>query len=256
MPDVSFEVSLGSAGTATVALTRSRRAKRMTLRVLPGAKIVVVVPENARGNVESKAKAFAEENALWLKRTLEKSRKQAPQSRRTLFEFLKENPSLSAYGKRYTLEFGSASVKPFYVFRENSPVSVFCLRAGNETGDAEMLLRQLAAKVLPEHARNLAQRVGIGIGKISVRAQRSRWGSCTAFGDLSLNWRLVLLPPELQEHVILHELAHRVHMDHSGEFWDLLNAWDPKTGTHDRELSKIWSPLIFSVSDTGENRAS
>ena len=248
MPETSFEIALGSAGTVSVALTRSRRAKRMTLRVLPGAKVVVVVPENARGDVEAKAKAFVEENSLWLKRNFEKSRACAQQTSQSLLDFLKEQPELSALGNRYTVEFGNATLKPFYVFRENSPVSVFCLRDGNENDDAEALLRQFAAKVLPKHARALAERVGIGIGKIAVRAQRSRWGSCTAYGDLSLNWRLVLLPPELQDHVILHELAHRVHMDHSGEFWDLLNAWDPQTGTHDRELSKIWASRLFALS--------
>ncbi|MBP3302342.1 MAG: DUF45 domain-containing protein [Opitutales bacterium] len=248
MPE-SFEIALGSAGTVNIEITRSRRAKRMTLRVLPGGKAVVVVPENARGDIIHKARAFADSNALWLKRALEKVRRTAPPSQKTLFEFLRERPALSAYGKSFVLEFGSASLEAFYVFRESSPVTVFCVRPEQESGDAERLLRKFAQHVLPEHARALAEKVGVRIGKISVRAQRSRWGSCTAEGDLSLNWRLVLLPPDLQNHVILHELAHRVHMDHSGEFWDLLNAWDEKTGTHDRELSKIWSPLIFSVSD-------
>lgn len=247
--EVSFEIALGSAGTAIVELKRSRRARRMTLRVLPGGQIVVVIPENASRNILAKAKVFAEENAVWLKRNLEKSLRKAPPKRQSLFNFLKERPVLSAFGKSYALEFGNASIEPFYVFRENSPVSVLCLRSGYESADAESLLRRIAAKVLPERARMMAQNAGIGLGKVSVRAQRSRWGSCTAFGDLSLNWRLALLPPELQDHVILHELAHRVHMDHSGKFWDLLNTWDAHTGAHDRELSRIWAPLLFSISD-------
>ena len=119
--------------------------------------------------------------------------------------------------------------------------------AESEDADAETLLRKFAQRVLPPRALELARRCGVSTGTVSVRAQRSRWGSCSSGGALSLNWRLVLLPAELQDHVILHELAHRVHMDHSGEFWDLLNAWDPETGRHDRELSRRWAPLVFSM---------
>ncbi len=245
----AFEISLGSAGTVVVSLERSRRAKRMTLRVLPNGAPVVVVPENAHGNVESRARAFAEENALWLRRAIARMSRRPRTESHTLFDYLKNRPEISALGKAHTVEFGTASLEPFYVFRESSPVSVFCLRAGSENEDLREILRKLAAAVLPPRVRTLCARHGVSAGKISVRAQRSRWGSCTATGDVSLNWRLVLLPPELQDHVILHELAHRVHMDHSGEFWDLLNSWDPQTGTHDRELSKKWGLLIFSIEE-------
>lgn len=249
MADDAFEISLGSAGTVSVEIERSRRARSMTLRVLRDGRPVVVVPENMRGNVSAKARAFAEENALWLRRAIArvKRRESGVPAPRTLSAFLRERPTFSAGGKSYAVELVAASIEPFFVFRESSPVAVFCLRAGREDADAEEILRRIARLVLPPRARALAERCGVSVGKISVRGQRSRWGSCTASGDLSLNWRLVLLPPEIQDHVILHELAHRVHMDHSGEFWDLLNAWDERAGTHDRELSKKWSPLVFSV---------
>lgn len=249
MPDDAFEILLGSAGTARVSIERSRRIRRMTLRVLADGSPVVVVPENARGNVEAKARAFAEENALWLKRAIAKMERRGVPARRTLSAYLRERPALSAYGKSYAVEFGTASIEAFFVFRATSPVSVVCLRENHEDEDLARILREIAASVLPPRVRELAESRGVSVKKISVRSQRSRWGSCTAEGALSLNWRLVLLPPELQDHVILHELAHRVHMDHSGEFWDLLNAWDSAAGTHDRELSKKWSPLVFSVEE-------
>ncbi len=245
--DGAFEISLGSAGTVCVAVERSRRMRRMTLRALPGGRAVVVVPEAMRGNVEEKARRFAEENALWLKRALAKIARRDVPAPTTPAQFLRERPRLSAGGKDYALELGTASIEPFFVFRESSPVAVFCLRAESEDADAETLLRKFALRVLPPRALELARRCGVSTGTVSVRAQRSRWGSCSSGGALSLNWRLVLLPAELQDHVILHELAHRVHMDHSGEFWDLLNAWDPETGRHDRELSRRWAPLVFSM---------
>lgn len=245
----SFEISLGSAGTVSVEIKTSRRMQRMTLRVLPDGNPVVIVPEKMRGNVLEKARNFAEENVLWLKRTIAKVERRGPPNTQTLLAYLRENPTFSAYGKSYTVEFGTASIKPFFVFRESSPVAVICLRDETADADLEQILKRIAAEALPPRTEALANRCSVYIKKISVRDQRSRWGSCTSEGSLSLNWRLLLLPPELQDHVILHELAHRIHMDHSGEFWDLLNAWDSRTGTHDKALSKIWGPRIFAIKD-------
>lgn len=244
MPEESFEISLGSAGTHTVEVERSQRVRRMILRVLAGARAVVVVPANARGDILGKAREFAEANALWLKRALEKSAKQNVPAPQTLAEYFREHPQISAFGKTFSVEIGTASLKPFFVFRRDSPIAVICIRETDTEADLEKCLRELAANVIPAQVRNLAELHGVSVGKITVRGQRSRWGSCTAGGNLSLNWRLLLLPPDLQNHVILHELAHRVHMNHSGEFWDLLNAWDAETGRHDRELSRNFSALI------------
>lgn len=243
----NFEISLGSAGSATVEIERSRRVRRLTLRVCAGGRVVAVVPEKFRGDVALEARKFAEENVLWLRRAIAREKRRPRTEHPTLFAYLRERPNLSALGRNFSLEFGSATLEPFYVFRERSPVAIFCVRGGNEDADAETLLRKLAASVIPPHAQALARRCGVFVRKVSVRAQNSRWGSCTANGDLSLNWRLLLLPPELHDHVILHELAHRRHMNHSGEFWDQLNAWDPLTGTHDSELSSVWAPRIFSI---------
>jgi predicted metal-dependent hydrolase len=79
---------------------------------------------------------------------------------------------------------------------------------------------------------------------VSVRDQTTRWGSCSTTGTLSLNWRLILLPPMLHDHVILHELSHRRHMDHSDRFWNQLAAWDPDWKKHDRELNKRWNVIM------------
>jgi predicted metal-dependent hydrolase len=107
------------------------------------------------------------------------------------------------------------------------------------------VLTALAKEILPARVRELAARCGVSVGTISIRNQQSRWGSCTTHGNLSLNWRLVLLPPAMRDHVLLHELAHRRHMNHSDDFWDLLCAWDPQAVRHDAELRKLWSKVFY-----------
>ncbi|WP_420419230.1 M48 family metallopeptidase [Pacificispira sp.] len=94
------------------------------------------------------------------------------------------------------------------------------------TGGAEHLSRRLTdflkkqarAEIRPL-ALERAAALGRKPGRISIRDQRTRWGSCAANGDLSFSWRLILAPPEILDYVVSHEVAHLVHMDHSPAFW-------------------------------------
>ena len=72
---------------------------------------------------------------------------------------------------------------------------------------------------IPARVEFFAGRLGVSFGRISYRFQRTRWGSCSARGDLSFNCLLMLCPPEVLDYVVVHELCHRRHMDHSGRFW-------------------------------------
>ncbi len=84
---------------------------------------------------------------------------------------------------------------------------------------AEAVLKRLAAKELPERVRELAAAHSISVQAVSIRGQRTRWGSCSARGVVSLNWRLVQIPEFVRDYIILHELAHRKHLNHSRRFW-------------------------------------
>jgi predicted metal-dependent hydrolase len=88
--------------------------------------------------------------------------------------------------------------------------------------------RARARRELPEQLQALAVRHQVTVPRISIRNQRSRWGSCGPNGHITLNWRLVLVPEFVREYVMLHELMHRQQLNHSARFWKLVAGVCPR----------------------------
>ena len=81
-------------------------------------------------------------------------------------------------------------------------------------------LMEKAKAYIPERVAHFAPIIGVSYGRITIRNQRTKWGSCSAAGNLNFNCLLMLAPPEVLDSVVVHELCHRKHMDHSKEFYD------------------------------------
>ena len=79
--------------------------------------------------------------------------------------------------------------------------------------------RKRAAEAIRARCSHYAPLMGVSYGTITIREQKTRWGSCSAKGNLNFNWKLVLMPPEILDYVVVHELAHRLQMNHSAAFW-------------------------------------
>ena len=80
-------------------------------------------------------------------------------------------------------------------------------------------LKKRAALVIPERVAHFAPLVGVDYGSITIRSQKTRWGSCSSKGNLNFNCLLLLAPPEVLDYVVVHELCHRKQMNHSPRFW-------------------------------------
>lgn len=87
--------------------------------------------------------------------------------------------------------------------------------------------RETARRVLTEKVDIWAGKMGVTYGRIAIRQQVTRWGSCSGRGNLNFNWMLALMPEELQDYVVVHELAHRREMNHSERFWKLVEEQIP-----------------------------
>ena len=87
------------------------------------------------------------------------------------------------------------------------------------TGEELQNLAREAARILPQRAAYFAPLVGVTYGRITIRSQHTRWGSCSAKGNLNFNCLLMLAPTEIQDYVVVHELCHRKQLNHSEKFW-------------------------------------
>lgn len=93
-------------------------------------------------------------------------------------------------------------------------------------------IRNRAKRSLAELTADIADQMQVTYSGLSIRRQRTRWGSCNQRGVINLNDKLLFLPLNLGRHVIIHELCHRVHMNHSAAFWRLVAKYDPHWKHH------------------------
>ncbi len=101
--------------------------------------------------------------------------------------------------------------------------------------------KKSGVEVLKKVIHEQSLRMNLFPKKLSFRAQKTRWGSCSSEGNISMNWKLIFAPPEVLEYVVIHELAHLKHQDHSQKFWNLVQQFSPDYKEHKnwlRENSK------------------
>lgn len=115
------------------------------------------------------------------------------------------------------------------------------------TGEEIRQLARQAAQTLPPLVRQYAGQMGVDFGKITVRCQQTRWGSCSSIGNLNFNCLLMLTPPEVQAYVVVHELAHRKHMNHSSSFWAEVASVLPDYPVQVRWLKQNGAALLARV---------
>jgi len=99
-----------------------------------------------------------------------------------------------------------------------------------------LLLKKTAKKSLVERVHNIAEKYHFQVGRISIRSQKTRWGSCSSKGNLSFNYNLLRFGKEIVDYVIIHELCHIKEMNHSEKFWKLVEKFCPDYRRYRKEL--------------------
>lgn len=202
-------IAVGAA-RVPIVFVRNPRARRYILRLTRAGVIRVTIPR--AGSVRSGVE-FVHRNSAWLarqwqRRTEELARQQQRWS---------DGATVLVRGEPMTLRVhqdGERSLVSFGQHRVELPSGITNVRQA-----VERYLRQLAHLELPPRTLEIAREHALCVQRVTVRDQRSRWGSCSPRGTISLNWHLIQTPPVVRDYLIIHELMHLREMNHSPRFW-------------------------------------
>ena len=208
-PNAPAAAALRVGGTELpVEFVRNPKARRYILRLTPERVARITVPRS--GN-RAEALAFAERQTAWLEKQLAKP----PRTHRAT-EW-RHGTEILFRGERVALQLEPHASACVVKFADQSvPLRE---AAANLRPAVERHLWRLAAKELPPRLLEFAASLQVTVQRVTVRSQRSRWGSCSRAGTISLNWRLVQTPELVRDYICVHELMHRREMNHSARYW-------------------------------------
>jgi predicted metal-dependent hydrolase len=217
------------------AFRESRRARRLTVRVFHSGRVEVVVPSRTSRTMIER---FLERHRPWI----EKKRAEAKQNAIPPEPFPPPHVELAGAGESWRLHVAGGAGRP-----QLRAVAPGLLSLTGDTMDARSVQnafrRWLTARAIESLAPKLedcAREMGLPYRKLAVRRQRTRWGSCSTRGTISLNCCLLFQRPEVVRYLLVHELAHVRHMNHSARFWELVGRYSPDYRRLDRELLDGW----------------
>lgn len=217
----------------------SRRARRLSVRVYPGGRVEVVVPPGASPVAIER---FVGTHRQWIEERvadLSALSTTSHQARPTSIE-------LPAIGRKFIVEYrpnpASADARVRLTVAGEGWL-VVSGRLDDEQCIAKALRTWLLGLAQVELGRHLAQasvHCGLRFERMQIRRQRTRWGSCSVSGTISLNVCVLFQEPSVMRYLLVHELSHTRHMNHSRRFWSLVESLEPEYRRLDRELLRGW----------------
>ncbi len=223
----------GEASAVQLEIHHNPKARRYLLRIRPDGTLRVTIPRY--GNREEALRFVTRQNAWITKnraRALARITVVQPLVNGSLLWYRGEKIPLQvhAHDSLHTLHFGDQMASSSLTQANWRPVV-------NEH------LRNLAAAEFPQLVKALARQHGLEVKHVSIRDQKSRWGSCSARKTISLNWRLIQAPPFVLDYVIVHELMHLKEMNHSARFWQHVAAAFPQHREAEKWLKNFGKEL-------------
>lgn len=205
------------------------RSRSLKIKIEPSGQVVVVTP---RRYSQSTIDRFVAEHSEWITATQNQLA-----TRRAKGE---NDQELYVFGERYqkkithdpTLSLGCQLQERSIVINLPHLDSTSLDVEKSSTAQVTRFLKATAEKYIVPRTYQIAALMNITFGTITLRQQKSRWGSCSSQGNLNFNWRLIHAPTEVIDYVIVHELAHRRHLNHSRAFWNLVSEYDPEHALH------------------------
>ncbi len=211
----------------------SKRAKRVNLCIRPNSGLEIIVPQRFD---RTQIPHIVELNRAWIERTLARIAVQQP----ARSEFTPpDSLNLRAIDRTVQLRYSKFEYTDGIRVQNSARGLHLIGQTDNQTlliKTLESELKIIARRELPAFLSVLSRQFSLSYAKVTIRGQKSRWGSCSSVGNISLNYKLLFLPRELVRYVLLHELAHTQHLNHSPAYWKFLSALEPAAKALDRRL--------------------
>ncbi len=222
-------------------IRESARAKHVNLKITMDGSLEVVIP---RGFNRQHIPDILRKKQTWIERAgqrvAERRRHQAAQPARPT------EIALRAIGETWVVEYRPTAAGRVTI-TEKSNHRLVLSGAVDDLECCREALRKWTARKARQHLepwlQTISRREKLPYEKVMFRGQKTRWGSCSSRQTISLNYKLLFLPPELVESVLIHELCHTKHLNHSGKFWALVAKKDPHYQQARKELRAAWRYL-------------
>ncbi len=221
----------------TYTIRESARAKHVRLRISSrDGSLTIVVP---KGFDHRELPGVIEQKRRWIERVQQQVAEQCQSIELEGSDGLPTVVNLRAISEEWRVEYRELRG------REVAPERTLIVygEIENMAGCKQAVCRWLHDKArlhLVSWLAGLSARHNLVVARVAVRSQRTRWGSCSQRNGINLNQKLLFLPPLMAEQVMLHELCHTVHHDHSQRFWGLLRSFSPDTTSLEVELRAAW----------------
>jgi len=205
-----------------------RRLFQRSLNLIIKPSGVVKITSGKTASLKSLVQ-FLESQKTWLhnniNKIIEQKNKYPPK------QFI-EGESFLFLGRKLPLQFKHHHKKRLKVQISKDSINLFINKKMNFTTEEKRIAlnkfyKSSGIEILEKVIKEKSQLMGLYPAKVTYRAQKTRWGSCSSQGNLSMNWKLIFSPPESLEYVVIHELAHLKHQDHSKKFWSLVSTYSP-----------------------------
>jgi len=221
------------------SVRQSTRAKRLSIKVFPRGRVEVVVPRHARAR---DIQAFVDEHRDWIEKSRQSFAKVLPPEPFVLPNHI----ALPAIGQQFRIRYERRSGAQSVRFRCSSNVVVLTGRTGDNKLCVTALKRWLASLAKSEFRPRLEALAALTqspFKNMHVRGQRTCWGSHSSSGTISINYCLLFLQPELLRYLMIHELSHAQHMNHSRRFWQRVGRFEPDYKRLDKALGESWKQI-------------
>lgn len=221
------------------SVRESGRARRLSIKVFPRGRVEVVVPRRTR---PAEVREFVEAHRDWIRNARAAYAAEHPPEPFALPDLVTLNGIERKYAVRYEPEQSAETVK----YRSRGSTVVLSGGTSDEMLCVKALKRWLTNLAKREYAprlRALSGLTGNSFKKMHVRGQRTCWGSHSSSGTISLNYCLLFLDPGHLRYVMIHELCHARHMNHSRRFWNLVARFEPNYRQLDKDLNVSWKRI-------------